>query len=116
MKQDLELDGVAVDLKTCDHCLRNPSTEEVEEALRRAQEERNSPRCRCAYCGKPIKVVRYSIQHYSGKWSACEVEVEPALSINQIYPQNGPPICDNNALHLGCVLKSMPFINGFKGE
>lgn len=109
----MKVRDVEVVVKVCDHCKNEPTGADVELAVRRAQEHRACPQFRCAYCGETIKATKYSIHHDSSGWSASEAEIEPALSINQISPQNAPSICHNNGLHLRCVERSMPFINGF---
>ncbi len=116
MSEEIEVEGVKVDFQACDHCRQEPTRKDVVAAVRRSQEERKRPRWCCAYCGKSIKATKYSVRHDGGIWSACEAETEPVVSINQMHVSNAPPIYDHNSLHLGCVLKSMPYINGYERE
>lgn len=115
MKEKIvEVKDVKVLVKSCEHCKHEPTHEDVVLAVRRAQEHRACPQYRCAYCGETIRAVKYRMWHDSSGWKATEEEIESCLSINQIHVSDGPPIHQNNGLHLRCVTKAMPFINGLK--
>lgn len=112
-KEEITVEGVTVDIRTCGHCDRNPTREEIVASVKRAQANRACPQFHCAYCGKTVKATRYSMYHDSQGWSAHEKTIEPSITINQIHTHEGPPIHHHNGLHLECVSKSMPFLNGF---
>lgn len=116
MEEEKQVNGVTVAVQRCDHCGKEPTEREVSSAVRMAQKQRECSQWRCAYCGKPIKATKYTVQHYSEGWLACETQIEPSLTIDRMYGPGGPPIHDHNGLHQECALKAMPFINGYERE
>lgn len=109
----MEINGVTVEVAKCEHagCLMEPTTEEVRNAVARAQDIRACPQWRCAYCGEPVKAKSYRIYHGTDGWSAMEMEIEAAISL-RVQPQNAPEVTAHNGLHLRCVEKALPYLNG----
>lgn len=115
-EQIIEVENVEVSVKPCDHCKHEPIHEDVVSAVKRAQEHRACPQYRCVYCGETIRAVKYKLWHDSSGWIASEQEIESCLSMSQIHLSDGPPIHQNNGLHLRCVIKAMPFFNGLTAQ
>lgn len=107
------INGVSVEVNKCAHdgCHAEPSEEDLRRAVAKAQRIRECPQWRCAYCGEPIKAKSYRVYHDTHGWSALETEIEPAVSL-RIQPQNDREILEHNGLHLRCVEKALPFVNG----
>lgn len=107
------VNGVQVEVAKCHHegCHAEPSEADIKRAVAAAQQIRECPQWRCAYCGKTVKATAYKVYHDSQGWAAMENGVEPAISL-RILPQNGPEVCDYNGLHLECAKKALPFVNG----
>jgi hypothetical protein len=109
----MEINGATVEVSKCPHpgCTAEPTMEEIRRAVYRAQNHRTNPSWRCAYCGEPIKATSYGVYHDSEGWIAGETKVEPSVGLN-ILPQHRGAITENNGLHLRCVEKALPFVNG----
>lgn len=109
----MEINGATVEVAKCSHagCVAEPTVEEIRRAVYRAQNVRTCPQWRCGYCGEPIKAKSYRVYHDTEGWSAMETEIEPAVSL-RIQPQNAGEVLDHNGLHLRCVEKALPFVNG----
>jgi hypothetical protein len=107
------INGVQVEVSKCSHdgCHAEPSEADLKRAVASAQSLRECPQWRCAYCGKSVKATAYRVYHDSSGWVAMEMGIEPAISM-RILPQNAPEVCDYNGLHLECVKKALPFVNG----
>ena len=110
----LEINGATVEIEKCSHagCKAGPPTmEEIRRAVYRSQNIRTCAKWRCAYCGEPVKAKSYLVCHDADAWVAWEKEVEPAVSL-RIQPQNDREVSEHNGLHLRCVPKALPFVNG----
>lgn len=107
-----EVHGVRVKIEACGHCQATPTQEEIEAAVKRAQEIRSCGRHRCAWCGETIKAVQFSIHHDGHKWTAWEAVIEPAVSL-RVQPQDRMELVEHNRVHLGCVEKALPHLNGW---
>ncbi len=107
------INGVPVTVNKCNHagCHAEPSEEDLRRAVTKAQTNRECPQYRCAYCGDPVKATAYSVYHDSDGWGAMETEIEPAISL-RVQPQHAPEVFEHNGLHLRCVEKALPFVNG----
>ena len=107
------INGVSVEVNKCSHdgCHAEPSETDLKRAVAAAQQIRECPQWRCAYCGKPVKATAYRVYHDSQGWVATEATVEPAVSL-RIQPQNDHEVFEHNGLHLNCVEKALPFVNG----
>ncbi len=109
------VNGVRVEVMKCVHdgCHLEPTQDDIQRAVKKAQQIRECPQWRCAYCGQSVKATAYRVYHDTQGWSAMEQEVEPAVSL-RVQPQNAPEVCDHNGLHLRCVVNALPFVNGLK--
>lgn len=102
-----------VDAQACDHCGKEPSEQDVVQAVERMQASRSQGQCRCSYCGDEIKASSYRLYHERDGWRALEEEVEPAISVD-ILPPNSPRIKAFNGLHQRCIPKALPYGNGLE--
>jgi hypothetical protein len=107
------VNGVQVEVMKCHHdgCRAEPTEADIKRAVTSAQQIRECPQWRCAHCGKPVKATGYKVYHDSQGWAAMENGIEPAISM-RILPQNAPEVYEYNGLHLECVKKALPFVNG----
>ncbi len=107
----MEVEGVRVKVEDCGHCKAVPTPEEARDAVRRAKEHRACEQFRCAFCGETVKAVAYNLSHSGDGWRAFEQEIEPSISL-RVQPQNDREVVDHNGLHLRCVKKALPYLNG----
>lgn len=109
------VNGVQVEVIKCAHdgCHAEPSAEDLRRAVTKAQQIRECPQWRCSFCGEPVKAEGYRVYHDQDGWVASENKIEPAISL-RIQPQNDHEVFEHNGLHLRCVAKALPFVNGLK--
>jgi hypothetical protein len=107
----IQVDGVSVKVDDCSHCKQKPSDDEVRVTVQKAQKMRACPQYRCGYCGETVKATAYRIYHDESGWNAMELEIEPAVSL-RVQPQNAHEVYEHNGLHLRCVAKALPYLNG----
>jgi len=107
----IQVDGVSVNVSDCSHCEQKPSDDEVRMAVKKAQKMRACPQFRCGYCGETVKATVYHVSHNESGWNASESEIEPSVSL-RVQPQNAHEVYEHNGLHLRCVEKALPYLNG----